>query len=366
MKKAPNVHFGADGSPRKIRIIVKVVMSPSAQDREISDFAARVLVLAAMVGAAILLWRLSELVLLAFASVLIAVAWRGCGELIAAALKIPRPLSLLIVAFVFVLLVALPLYLFGAKLSAQYDELALDVPESLTAIKTAIESHPWWHFVQPFLPGADLSGVTAPFARHVASVIGTIGQVLTYAFVALLGGAYLAFDPDRHIRGSLALSPRNWRDGFRRFFERSGSRLRQWLSVQLFAVVFNGVAASIGLWLGGVVAPVALGTLSGALAFIPYAGSIAAMAIGALAALSQGSAEALYAAGVIGAASFVEGYFLTPYLQSRALSLPPIVLIFAMLAFGALFGPIGLILAAPATVVTATALETMQAREEHY
>ena len=353
---------------RRMHKITRVMMPPSAQDqdRDISDFAMRALVVAAMTGAAILLWRLSELVLVAFASILIAVAWRGGAEPLATGLKMPRPLCLSILAFVFALSVSLTIYLFGAKISAQYDELALDIPDSLATIRKTVESHPWGHLVERFLQGADFSGVTAPFARHVASMIGTIGQALTYAFVALLGGAYLAFDPERHIRGFLALSPRNWRAKFRGFFELSGAKLRHWLFVQLFAVIFNGVAASFGLWLGGVAAPIALGTLSGAFAFIPYAGSIVAMAIGAVAALPQGSAMAFYAGGVIGAASFVEGYFITPFLQSRALSLPPIVLIFAMLAFGILFGPVGLILAAPATIVTATAIETMQAREEEY
>ncbi len=52
------------------------------------------------------------------------------------------------------------------------------------------------------------------------------------------------------------------------------------------------------------------------------------------------------------------GYFITPYIQSKALSLPPVVLIFAIFTFTLLFGTLGIILAAPLTVIAIVALVT--------
>jgi predicted PurR-regulated permease PerM len=75
------------------------------------------------------------------------------------------------------------------------------------------------------------------------------------------------------------------------------------------------------------------------------------MIVGALVALPHGLESAALAALAIGLASFVEGYLITPYLQSRSLMAPPVVLLFSMLAFGALFGAMGVVLAVPATVV---------------
>src|SRR5262249_60165067 len=90
----------------------------------------------------------------------------------------------------------------------------------------------------------------------------------------------------------------------------------------------------------------------------PYVGTIIAMAIAALAALPQGGAFAFYALVVIGIVSVIEGYFITPYIQSKALSLPPVILVFAIFAFALLFGTLGVILAAPLTVVLKVALDT--------
>ncbi|MCI0600253.1 MAG: AI-2E family transporter, partial [Beijerinckiaceae bacterium] len=96
----------------------------------------------------------------------------------------------------------------------------------------------------------------------------------------------------------------------------------------------------------------------GALSFVPYVGTIVAMVIGALAALPQGVDFAISALIVFGAASFFEGYLITPYIQSKTLSLPPVILIFAIFAFTILFGMLGVILAAPLTVVSMVALDT--------
>lgn len=117
----------------------------------------------------------------------------------------------------------------------------------------------------------------------------------------------------------------------------------------------NGIFAGAALWAFGVPAPLALATISGALAFVPYFGSIIAMIIGVLVALPHGLDAAALAALAIGAASFIEGYLITPYLQSRSLMVPPVVLLFCMLAFSLLFGTMGVVLAVPATVVLSVA-----------
>ena len=82
-----------------------------------------------------------------------------------------------------------------------------------------------------------------------------------------------------------------------------------------------------------------------------YFGSVVALVIAALVALPHGVGTAALAALAVGGASFVEGYLITPFLQGRSLMVPPIVLLFFILVFGALFGAMGVALAVPATVV---------------
>jgi len=158
-------------------------------------------------------------------------------------------------------------------------------------------------------------------------------------------------------------TPSKYRDRIRYFLERSGTNLRLWLFTQLLVVLMNGIFSTLGLWAFGVDAAVALGILAGVLSFIPYVGTIVAMVIGALASLAQGPEFAIYALIVLGAVSFFEGYFITPYIQSRTLSIPPVTLLFSLFAITVLFGTLGIILAAPLTIVAIVAIETFYAPE---
>lgn len=343
--------FGRDGQPAPT--------DKSLQYEALKDFAARATIVLLICVGAVALWRLTEAIMAAFASVVLAVAWRGAARPIAKRFKISAPLSLLAVSIIVIGCVGLAITLFGNYLLKQYDDLAQDIPAAVAVIKEGVEAHPWGRFLEHFVAGVDLSKATAPLAMHFASFIGSLGRALAYAAFILLGAAYLAADPDRYLRGLIALAPESRRNDVGRFLEKAGAKLRRWLSVQFYVVLLNAGMAGAGLWLGGVDAPVALATISGALAFIPYFGSIVALVIGALAALPQGLSYAVVAAGVIGAASFVEGYLITPYLQSEALVLPPVTLLFFMVAFGTLLGVMGVVLAVPATVVLASAFEAL-------
>jgi predicted PurR-regulated permease PerM len=90
-----------------------------------------------------------------------------------------------------------------------------------------------------------------------------------------------------------------------RFLEQSGRALRQWLGIQCYVVGMNAAMAGLGLSLLGIDAPIALATLGGALSFVPYFGSLIALAVGALVALPQGVGNAALAAAVSGGASFI-------------------------------------------------------------
>jgi len=331
-----------------------------ARGPSVSRMAAAALGLAA----AILLWRLSEVVLIVFASVLIAIALRGAAEPIARVTRIPDFAAILLATFGVIAVIGLSLSLFGARLLTQYDEIARDIPKALASIRQAVEAHPWGRFIETLIAGADLSKATAPVAIQIASFIGTIGQALSYATFMLFGGFYLAIDPHRYINGLIHFTPADHRERLGRFLDLSGATLRLWLLTQLLVMAINGAFAGLGLWAAGVEAPVALALIAGALSFIPYVGTIVAMAIAALSALPQGADFALYALIVLGGVSFVEGYLITPYVQSRTLSLPPVALIFSMLAFALLFGSLGVILAAPLTIILMVALDVLTGEKQ--
>jgi predicted PurR-regulated permease PerM len=68
-------------------------------------------------------------------------------------------------------------------------------------------------------------------------------------------------------------------------------------------------------------------------------------------AATHGPLAAFYAVLLYGSVHFVEGNLITPIIQAEVVELPPILTLFATLVFGLLLGPIGVLLAAPLTVV---------------
>lgn len=310
------------------------------------------------VGAAVVLFLLSKVLLVIFASILFAIALCGLAKPITTHAKIPHALAVLIATLVVAAAIGWPFMTYGSRLWAQFDEIAMDIPKAVTSIKTSLEAHSSVQFLEQIVGDIDLSKIAAPVATHLTSIISLVSTIIAYAIFLLFGGVYLALSPDLYVNGVLRFTPVNYRDRMQQFIEQCGSSLRVWLTTQLLVVLINGVFAGIGLWVFGVDDAAALAMLAGLLSFIPYVGTIVAMMIGGLATLPQGTVFALYALMVLGLTSIIEGYFLTPYIQSKTLSLPPVVLIFAIFAFTILFGTLGIVLAAPLTVVAIAALDT--------
>jgi predicted PurR-regulated permease PerM len=311
-----------------------------------------------VVVAAIVVFLLSKVLLVIFASILFAVALCGMAKPITTHARIPHALAVLIATLVVVAAIGWPFTTYGSRLWAQFDDIAIDIPRAINSIKRSIEAHPSAQFLEQIAGDIDFSKIAAPVATHLTSMISSVSAIIAYLILLLFGGVYLALSPDLYVKGLIRFTPVSYRDRVQNFIERSGSSLRIWLSTQLLVVLINGVFAGIGLWVFGVDDAAALAMLAGLLSFIPYVGTIIAMMIGGLAALPQGAIFALYALIVLGSVSIIEGYFVTPYIQSKTLSLPPVVLIFAIFTFTVLFGTLGIILAAPLTVVSIAALDT--------
>ncbi len=336
----------------------------SSRDAEPDSFVYRAVVVAVVAAVATtlvaILWQLSDLIPAVFATVLLAVGWRGAARSLTARTGLSVGVSLALVALGLVAVIALAFSLFGGDLLRQYDEIAIDIPAAMEMLEGTVASHPWGQFVEKFIAGVDFTKATGPLALRVAAILHSFGSALAFAVFVIIGAAYLAADPQTHVSGVVAFTPPARQAQVARFLDTSAASLRQWLVIQLYVVVMNAFFAGVALWSFGVPAALALASISGALAFIPYFGSIVAIVVTALVALPHGLQTAALAALSVAGASFLEGYLITPFLQSRSLSVPPAVLLFCMLAFGTLFGSMGVALAVPATVVLAVALDVFK------
>ncbi|HET9199563.1 MAG TPA: AI-2E family transporter, partial [Dehalococcoidia bacterium] len=110
-------------------------------------------------------------------------------------------------------------------------------------------------------------------------------------------------------------------------------------------------------------AALALALLAGLAQFVPLIGPIVAAVPALLIALSEGWQIVLWTLMLYVAIQQVESNVITPLVQRQAVSLPPAVTLFAVVAFGLLFGPLGLLVAPPLAVVALVAVKKLWVRE---
>lgn len=122
---------------------------------------------------------------------------------------------------------------------------------------------------------------------------------------------------------------------------------------QFMVMCALGVVYAVGLWLVGLDLALVLGITAGLASIVPYLGFIVGIVASGLAAYFQfeGWMPLLGVAAVFAVGQMLETMFLTPYLVGDKIGLHPVLVIFAVLAGGQLFGFLGILLALPAAAV---------------
>jgi predicted PurR-regulated permease PerM len=172
---------------------------------------------------------------------------------------------------------------------------------------------------------------------------GGLGNAVLVILLAL----YLAVRPEEYLRGLRHLFAPELNEEMRATFNEAGTTLRGWLLGQAIGMIVAGTLTWIGLMLLGVPLAGLLGTIIAVLNFIPVIGPMIGAVPAVLLALTQAPSLALWVVGLVILVQTVEGNFLTPMVQSRTADLPPALLLVTQVLTGALFGLLGVALAAP-------------------
>jgi predicted PurR-regulated permease PerM len=141
--------------------------------------------------------------------------------------------------------------------------------------------------------------------------------------------------------------------------------LAQYLRGQLLVMLVLAVYYSVALAIAGFDVALPVGILTGLLVFIPYLGFGLGLVLALIAAVLQFAdwSGVIAVAVIYGCGQVLEGFFLTPRLVGERIGLNPLAVIFALLAFGQLFGFVGVLLALPASAVLMVAFKHLR---RHY
>lgn len=191
-----------------------------------------------------------------------------------------------------------------------------------------------------------------------SAVIGWLGTLFLIPVVLF----YLLLDWHAVIQRIEDSIPRAWVNRVRSLSRETDNLLAQYLRGQLLVMLILAVYYSIALAIAGFDIALPVGIITGFLAFIPYLGFGLGLTLALLAAILQftGLYGLIAVAVVYGIGQVLESFILTPYLVGERIGLHPIVVIFALLAFGQLFGFVGVLLALPASAILSVAARHLQ------
>jgi predicted PurR-regulated permease PerM len=325
---------------------------------ELSDsaFVRRTLTVVAIVALFALAWLLREVLLMVFGAIVIATLFRSlAGQY--QRLHVPEGLSVGLAVLTVVAVVAGAGLMFGSQLAAQAGDLSSSLPRAWATVTGQLKSLgiPTGVF-QTASEGSGISGM----ASNVAMSVGT---GIADALLILVGGIFLAASPRFYRIGAVKLVPEERRNQLWSALEASGTALKLWLKAQLLTMLLVGTVTGIGLYLIGVPSWFALALLAALLEFVPYVGPIAAAVPAILIAATVDPQTALLTVGLYVLVQQLEGYVFSPLMQQWAVDLPGALLLFSLLACGTLFGAIGIIFAAPLTVVLYVLVKKLYVRE---
>lgn len=330
-------------------VIFNLVAAPDNSSSE-ADFLRRALIAAAVAALVFLTWKLRYVLVLLFGAVLVATIIRAIAAPFRKHLRLPDGIAVAVAVILIAGVVGGTFWLIGSQVSAQAAQLADALPRSTGMLDAWLAGLGFNHPVESWLGHirSDSSIIVSHFGGWLSSLTLGFASLLILVF----GGIFLAAQPRFYGVGAIKLIPAEKRPLVAEAMQESATALRLWLKGQLVAMIAIFILTWIGFLIVGVESPLVLALIAGVLEFIPYAGAIASAVPAVLVALVQGPELALWTVVMYVVVHHVEAYVLQPVVQQFAVEVPAVVMLFSLLAFGLLFGAVGVLFAAPLAVVS--------------
>jgi predicted PurR-regulated permease PerM len=193
------------------------------------------------------------------------------------------------------------------------------------------------------------------------ALINVISLIVITPVVAF----YMLLDWDHMVHIIDDLVPPRHRADVRMLARDINRALAGFVRGQSLVCLFLGVWYAVGLSAIGLNFGFLIGVISGVLSFVPYVGSLTAFVLSIIIAIVQAWPQInlpIEAVAIVTTGLIMDGYVLSPRLVGASVGLHPVWIMFALLAFGALFGFTGLIVAVPAAAALGAVMRFLAGR----
>jgi len=284
--------------------------------------------------------------------------------------KMPRTLAVVLVMGGLLLLSGLLLLIMLPLLEKEISLFVMRVPDWIDAARTHLlpQLQQWLGVSLEW----DSRALKNLLLSHWQSAGGVAGKLLPWlgsggsAIIGLLVNLlliplamfYLLRDWDALVAQMDQMIPRHWHGKVMEIVIEVDRVLAEFLRGQISVMLLMSAYYVAALWLAGLEFALPIGILAGMLVFVPYLGMIIGLSLATLAAVMQfpGFGGVLWVWAAFGLGQLLEGFAVTPWLVGDRIGLHPLAVIFALLAFGQVFGFFGLLLALPLSAILLVAL----------
>jgi len=288
--------------------------------------------------------------------------------------KVPRWLAILLIFFMFLILVSMFLLFLIPAINTELRQFAARIPQYRLSLEERVL--PWLAEVYEveteeevraiFLEYLDSLRQSAPKAMPAVgnflktAFTGTLSFIFAVFSVMLIPvfAVYFAYDYQRIVERLKTLVPPRSRDNVFRIAGRVDRAVASFVRGQLTVVTILAAMYSVGLSLVGIELAVFIGVVAGFFNMVPYLGVFTGLILGlAMAFLNFTSWwKVIGVIAVFGVGNTIDAVLITPKIVGDRVGLRPVVVIIALLAFGQLFGFLGVLIAIPATAALAVLL----------
>lgn len=263
-------------------------------------------------------------------------------------------LSILLLVFIGLLIVPI--------LGDQIVKFAGDLPSLMQSLLARFNDvAPQWIKDAIAKSGTDIQGSISDIAGKAAGWTATLlasiwsggmalVNVLSLMVVTPIVAFYLLADWDHLVAKVDGWLPRDHAASIRSIFTDIDSALAGFIRGQGTVCLLLGMYYALALTIAGLKFGLVIGLAAGLMSFIPFVGVL----VGGLVAIGVGLVQfwpdftsILIVVGIFAVGQFIEGNFLSPKLVGSSIGLHPVWLMFALFAFGYVFGFVGLLLAVP-------------------
>jgi predicted PurR-regulated permease PerM len=278
-------------------------------------------------------------------------------------LGLSRLMATIVILVTFIVLFALALIILIPVLVNQFNDFAQRLPGYISQLQMFIAQYqdsllPGWIRNQIGTIKDNFSGILSEgmgFLTGLFAQIWNSGKaivdVISLLVVTPVVAFYILLDWDRMVAKVDQWIPRDHVSDVRQIASEIDQAIAGFIRGQGSLCLILGVYYAVGLSLVGLNFGLLIGLFAGMISFIPYVGSLVGLVLAVGVAIVQFWPDYLWVGAVLVvffSGQFLEGNILQPKLVGSSVGLHPVWLMFALFAFGALFGFVGLLVAVPA------------------